>query len=494
VEREKRRRSGLFSALFEDDPWEEDIQEARPAPPEEDWEEAPPPRRRRPREERAEAPRSPRPREDEWEGSPAAPPEGDWEEGPSSRRRRPREGRAEASRNPRPREGEWEDSPVAPPEGDWEESPSSRRRRPREGRAEASRNPRPREGEWEDSPAVPPEEDWEETPREPRRPALPAGEWEEAEAPEEPPRRVLIRGESPYAHGLPGRRFADEAEEEEGGGREKKGLFGPEAQTPIEDGRTVVLVLQTILCCILLTVALVARQSGPERFAAFGSGLGELLEGDGKSLLEQLEGSPAEEFLAHLLSREKAEGQDARQPDPAQEEGQEPDGEEPLDFDWEEAGQLLEEPAGGVAAVMGRATLWIGGLQMPVAGALTSPYGYRIHPITEKRGFHSGVDLAAVEGAEVSAAMDGRVVETGSDETYGEYVVLNHGNVSTKYAHCSRTLVSPGDRVRQGEAIALVGNTGLSTGPHLHFEVWLDGSPVNPAWALTELASAAMLA
>ena len=156
-----------------------------------------------------------------------------------------------------------------------------------------------------------------------------------------------------------------------------------------------VLVLQTILCCILLTVALVARQSGPERFAAFGSGLGELLEGDGKSLLEQLEGSPAEEFLAHLLSREKAEGQDARQPDPAQEEGQEPDGEEPLDFDWEEAGQLLEEPAGSVAAVMGRATLWIGGLQMPVAGALTSPYGYRIHPITEKRGFHSGVDLAA---------------------------------------------------------------------------------------------------
>ena len=410
MEREKRRRGGLFSALFEDDPWEEDAREARPAPPEEDREEELPPPRRVPQD----------------------------------------------------------------PAGEWEEAP---------------RKPRPREGEWEDSPSVPREE----APGEPRRPALPAGEWEEAEAPEEPSRRVLIRGGSPYAQGLPRRRFTDE-EEEEPEERAKKSLFAPEAQTPIEDGRTVVLVLQIILCCILITVALVARQSGPERFAAFSGGLKELLEGDGKSLLDQLEGSPVEEFFSGLLPGEKAEGPDIPQQEPAEEASPEPEGEEPLDFDWEEAGRLLEEPAGTVAAVMGRAALWIGGLKMPVAGVLTSPYGYRTHPITEKWGFHSGVDLAAAEGTAVSAALDGRVAETGSDETYGEYVVLSHGSVSTKYAHCSRTLVSPGDRVRQGETIALVGNTGISTGPHLHFEVWLDGSPVNPAWALPELSGAAVLA
>lgn len=334
---------------------------------------------------------------------------------------------------------------------------------------------------WEENPKPQeekPADEWEETP------VLPA-KTEEAE-PEPPARKVLIQGDSPYGEGLPGQRFVQEEKDER---PERHSLFDPEAQTPIEDGKTVVLVLQTILCCILLTVALVARQGNPEGFAAFSDGLRELLEGDGRTLLDQLREGPAEEFLSHVLP-EKEEV--SPEPEPAPE--PEIETEEPLDFDWEEAGQLLENSEEDAATVMSRTVQRLGALEMPVTGALTSPYGYRVHPITEREGFHSGVDLAAAEGAPVTAALAGKVTEIGSDETYGDYVVLSHDGISTKYAHCSEILVEEGDQVRQGETIALVGNTGLSTGPHLHFEVWVEGQAVDPVWALPELKETAVLA
>lgn len=120
-------------------------------------------------------------------------------------------------------------------------------------------------------------------------------------------------------------------------------------------------------------------------------------------------------------------------------------------------------------------------LVVPVHGQVTYGFGYRIHPIYERRLFHEGVDIAAPEGTPIKAAAGGRVERVGPLGTYGTIVEIDHGRgFTTLYAHCSRVMVRPGDRVRAGQKVAEVGSTGLSTGPHLHFEVAVDGRPCDP--------------
>lgn len=120
----------------------------------------------------------------------------------------------------------------------------------------------------------------------------------------------------------------------------------------------------------------------------------------------------------------------------------------------------------------------------PIEGkwVLTSPFGYRTHPVTGNRDFHEGADLGVPEGTPVRAALGGVVAQAGWRGGYGYAVEINHGNgYSTLYAHLSRVLVAPGTPVAAGQVIALSGNTGRSTGPHLHFEVRYNGRPVDPA-------------
>jgi murein DD-endopeptidase MepM/ murein hydrolase activator NlpD len=117
----------------------------------------------------------------------------------------------------------------------------------------------------------------------------------------------------------------------------------------------------------------------------------------------------------------------------------------------------------------------------PVKGPISSPFGPRIHPVYGIPSFHNGIDLAVPEGTPVRAAMAGVVSFAGWEGGFGLLVVLDHQNgYETYYAHLSRILVRVGQRVSAGETIALSGNTGLSTGPHLHFEVRYLGSPVDP--------------
>jgi len=117
----------------------------------------------------------------------------------------------------------------------------------------------------------------------------------------------------------------------------------------------------------------------------------------------------------------------------------------------------------------------------PVSGDITSYFGYRMHPILKKRKYHSGIDIAAGMGTPIKASDYGVVIFSGRNGGYGLMIVLDHGlGISTVYAHCSRLLVSKGETVSQGQIIAHVGSTGLSTGPHLHFEVRKDGVPVDP--------------
>lgn len=117
----------------------------------------------------------------------------------------------------------------------------------------------------------------------------------------------------------------------------------------------------------------------------------------------------------------------------------------------------------------------------PVRGWVTSGFGYRDSPTSGGRRLHAGIDIAAPRGTPIIAAADGHVVFSGYHSAYGNLLVLDHGyGLVTRYAHTSRLLAKVGDHVQRGQLVALVGNTGRSTGPHLHFEVYQDGVAVNP--------------
>lgn len=120
----------------------------------------------------------------------------------------------------------------------------------------------------------------------------------------------------------------------------------------------------------------------------------------------------------------------------------------------------------------------------PVMGILTSNFGWREHPIDGEDKFHNGVDLAVDTGTQVLAFADGTVDYIGdSPEEYGLYLQISHANgVKSFYAHCSQLLVSQGQTVKAGEPVALSGNTGKSTGPHLHLELKVDGVRINPIY------------
>ena len=112
---------------------------------------------------------------------------------------------------------------------------------------------------------------------------------------------------------------------------------------------------------------------------------------------------------------------------------------------------------------------------------VTSEYGYRIHPLQGVQKFHSGIDIGAGAGTPIYAAAAGTVATATYNDSYGNYVLINHGGGnSTLYAHMSSMAVSSGAYVTQGQVIGYVGSTGWSTGPHLHYEVRLNGSTVNP--------------
>jgi len=120
-------------------------------------------------------------------------------------------------------------------------------------------------------------------------------------------------------------------------------------------------------------------------------------------------------------------------------------------------------------------------MRMPVQGHLTSGFGERFHPILGYERFHAGVDLGAAAGTPIVAAADGRVVSAGWAGGYGRAVAILHGGgIETKYGHMSRIAAYAGESVRRGDVIGYVGSSGLSTGPHLHFEVMKNGRPVNP--------------
>lgn len=144
------------------------------------------------------------------------------------------------------------------------------------------------------------------------------------------------------------------------------------------------------------------------------------------------------------------------------------------------AAEAAAQSSGG----QGASDNWVQGtgqLGWPVSGEITSPYGYRVHPIWGTTIYHSGIDIGVDEGTPVHAADGGVVVWSGWMGGYGYAVVIDHGNgLSTLYGHNSELAVDEGQSVAKGQVISYAGSTGNSTGPHVHFEVRVNGDPVDP--------------
>jgi murein DD-endopeptidase MepM/ murein hydrolase activator NlpD len=140
--------------------------------------------------------------------------------------------------------------------------------------------------------------------------------------------------------------------------------------------------------------------------------------------------------------------------------------------------QRMDEQARSRIAVVIPSTGLMG---YPTNGPITSPFGDRMHPILGYVRFHAGLDFGADYGSPIFAAQSGTVILAGWYGGYGQCVIVDHGNSTTTfYAHTSDLYVSEGESVQRGQAIAAIGTSGLSTGPHLHFEVRVGGEPVNP--------------
>lgn len=124
----------------------------------------------------------------------------------------------------------------------------------------------------------------------------------------------------------------------------------------------------------------------------------------------------------------------------------------------------------------------LGSVQIPkpVNGNITSKYGYRIHPVTNQRSLHTGVDYAVSIGTPVKSIFNGTVTTATEYGNNGKYIVVSNKDIKVAYLHLSDYLVKVGDEVKQGQSIALSGNTGRSTGPHLHMSLYIKGNPVDP--------------
>lgn len=121
------------------------------------------------------------------------------------------------------------------------------------------------------------------------------------------------------------------------------------------------------------------------------------------------------------------------------------------------------------------------GLISPLSGIITSKFGKRADPFSDGDGFHYGVDIENKVGSEICATAKGKVIVAQENDLAGKYIEIDHGNgIISRYLHCKKLLVKEGDNVKRGQAIAELGNTGRSTGPHLHFELRYDGTPFDP--------------
>jgi len=126
-------------------------------------------------------------------------------------------------------------------------------------------------------------------------------------------------------------------------------------------------------------------------------------------------------------------------------------------------------------------------ITFPANGHISSAFGFRNHPVTNEPDFHTGIDIAAPKGSPIYAALSGKVVKVAASQINGNYIEIEHSQgLTTLYCHCDSIIAKQGAKIKKGERIAKVGNTGITTGYHLHFEVRVNSVSYNPLWVIKE--------
>jgi murein DD-endopeptidase MepM/ murein hydrolase activator NlpD len=255
--------------------------------------------------------------------------------------------------------------------------------------------------------------------------------------------------------------------------------FG-DTEPPARDWWPGLLLKQALVVAVLLGLVFAVRGAAPEKF-------NELRE----TLDQQLSVSMEWAEIFAQISAKVQEVFSAQPSTPTDESAESPSAPANASVDEPELTIPREDAApstaiGGetlpAATGLSFAPLWISTPAVtPVVGRISSPFGLRVHPFTGVLGYHTGTDIAAAEGTPIRAAWSGTVVAAVlGDATAGNYLVLDHGGgFRSFYGHASVLLVGEGDSVTAGDTIAKVGNTGESTGPHLHFEIRLNGVKYN---------------
>ncbi len=227
-----------------------------------------------------------------------------------------------------------------------------------------------------------------------------------------------------------------------------------------------VIFVQAAVCAFAILLIFLAGKLSPSAFEFLKVEYARIMSFDmsPQELIDSAKGA-AEDVMSSATGEEEAlEDEEEKAED------DEPDGEGGEDAE-------IESTAVAVMAALGHNDKIV----TPLNGRITSRFGYRTNPISGKYGLHTGVDIAADEGTNIVAAYNGVIKDTGYGEKRGNYVLMLHQDgTQTLYCHCSEVLVDEGTVIRAGETIALVGSTGWSTGPHLHFEIRKNGTSVDP--------------
>ncbi len=252
--------------------------------------------------------------------------------------------------------------------------------------------------------------------------------------------------------------------------------------------------LQTLLCALLVGGVFLLSKLSPDRFHALGNAYRSIMSVDmpARDMFAKIKNS-AMYVLAPMdnWKKESKTPQENSGDSPAEEAADTTAPTSSAAAPTTAFEEDLDLPSGGVdIAVLADnvnasfAPVYVTAQPMLcVDGRISSRFGYRIHPITGEEGLHTGLDIAAPEGTPIAAAWGGVVEEATSSSGFGNYVKLRHENgMLSVYAHCRELYVTKGAHIRAGEIIALVGQTGAATGPHLHFEIRINDVRMNPEW------------
>lgn len=237
-----------------------------------------------------------------------------------------------------------------------------------------------------------------------------------------------------------------------------------EQKKPKYHGTQLLLIIQIVLCALVLLVVLGLKLIGGEWYEGFRAWYQREVN---HSIIASDDIEQYQAVWNSIFSPQETQGEESPQDNSSQ---------------LGAALQVSAPVSTSSLSQVGRPVYLSAGISKPLeSGAVSSAFGNRRDPFTGEETVHKGLDIAAPEGTAIQSVLPGQIKEAQENESYGKYVIVDHGNgIETLYAHCSELLVQPGDAVSRGTPIAKVGETGKATAAHLHLEIHLQGEPYDP--------------